>query len=76
MVDPALLKVGDKVYYQPLHYKEEPKEKWENGMVKEIPDHTNTAVRVVYNCEGNWDNFKDYTGCLTNIRDLYLGWKH
>jgi hypothetical protein len=69
----ANLKVGDKVCYQPSHYDED---KWENGMVKEIPDHTNNSIRVVYNCAGEWDNFQDYTSALTNIRDLSLGWKH
>lgn len=70
----AELKIGQKVHYQPEHYKEE--DKWENGMVKEIPDHTTTAVRVVYNCAGEWDNFKNYTSALTNLRDLKLGWRH
>lgn len=74
MIDISKVKVGDKVCYQPSQYVEQ--DKWENGMVKEIPDHTNTAIRVVYNCAGDWDNFKDYTGCLTNINDLTLGWKH
>ncbi len=73
MIDIAKLKVGDKVHYQPDHYG---KDKWENGMVKEIPEHTNDAVRVVYNCGGNWDEFENYTSALTNLRDLKLGWKH
>lgn len=70
----AELKIGQKVHYQPDHYKEE--DKWENGMIKEIPDHTNTAVRVVFNCAGNWTNFKYYTSALTELRDLKLGWRH
>jgi hypothetical protein len=45
------LKIGDKVCYQPDHYKKDGK--WENGIVKEIPEHTITAVRVVYNCAGD-----------------------
>lgn len=69
----ADVKVGDKVCYQPSYY---PEDKWENGMVKEVLDHTNNAVRVVYNCAGEWDNFKNYTSQLTNIRDLTLGWRH
>jgi hypothetical protein len=73
MIDISKLKIGDKVHYQPGHWI---LGKWENGMVKEIPDHTNTAVRVVYNCAGDWDNFKDYTSALTSIKDLRLGWKH
>jgi len=73
MIDTSKLKIGDKVCYQPSHYDEDD---WENGMVKEIPDHTNDAIRVVYNCGGNWDKFMDYTSALTNLRDLKLGWKH
>jgi hypothetical protein len=68
------LKIGDKVCYQPDHYKKDGK--WENGIVKEIPEHTITAVRVVYNCAGDWKNFKNYTSALTDLRDLTLGWKH
>jgi hypothetical protein len=85
MVDIAKLKVGDKVYYQPEHYKnilvldntteETVTEKWENGLVKEIPDWSTDSVRVVYNCCGDWNNYKDYTSALTNVSDLYLGWK-
>ena len=85
MVDISKLKVGDKVYYQPEHYKnilvldntteETVTEKWENGLVKEIPDWSTDSVRVVYNCCGDWNNYKDYTSALTNISDLYLGWK-
>jgi len=73
MINIATIKIGDKVCYQPDHYN---KDKYENGMVKEIPNHTNIAIRVVYNCGGQWDNFKNYTSALTNIRDLKLGWKH
>ena len=85
MVDIAKLKVGDKVYYQPEHYKnilvldntteETVIEKWENGLVKEIPDWSTDSVRVVYNCCGDWNNYKNYTSALTNVSDLYLGWK-
>lgn len=74
MIDISKIKIGDKVCYQPAHFKE--CGKWENGMVKEIPDHTNTAIRVVYNCASDWDNFSDYTSALTNICDLTPGWKH
>ena len=73
MINIADLKIGDKVYYQPAHFNYD---EYENGMVKEIPDFTNDAVRVVYNCAGNWSNFKDYTSALTNIEDLKLGWNH
>ena len=60
------LKVGDKVCYIP---------KGENGIVKEIPEHTTEAVRVVYHCAGNWDDYQNYTSALTNLDDLELGWQ-
>jgi len=44
--------------------------------VKEIPDHTNSQVRVVFNCAGEWDNFMNYTSQLTPIERLEMGWKH
>lgn len=73
MIDQAKLKIGDKVRYQPDHYSHD---QWENGMIKEIPEHTTQAVRVVYNCAGDWGNFQNYTSALTNLSDLKLGWKH
>jgi hypothetical protein len=45
-------------------------------MVKEIPDHTNKHIRVVYNCAGEWDNFMNYTSQLTPIDKLKMGWAH
>lgn len=72
-IDIAKLKIGDKVHYQPDYYGEN---RWENGIIKEVPEWSNDSVRVVYNCLGDWDNYKDYTSALTNIRDLKLGWKH
>lgn len=71
LVDLTKLKEGDKVYYQPEHYKKDGR--FENGMVKRIGNAT--SVFVVYNCGGEWSNFKDYTAASTNVSDLYLGWK-
>lgn len=65
------LKVGDKVCYQPDYYGA----KFENGVVKEIPEHTKKSVRVVYHCNGDWDNLENYTGALTSLRNLKFGWK-
>lgn len=67
------VKKGDKVYYQPKHYK--PDGEFENGMVKEIIKNNFDCIRVVYNCAGEWSNYEHYTSALTNIKDLYLGWK-
>lgn len=74
MINSATIKIGEKVYYQPKHYKVD--DKFENGIVKEIPEHTTTSIRVVYNCGGDWKNYKNYTSALTSVDDLYYGWKH
>lgn len=71
MLDIATLEIGDKVCYTEPNSK-----KTQNGKIKEIPDFTNSAVRVVYNCGGDWANFQEYTSQLTDIKDLTLGWKH
>lgn len=70
MIDIAELSIGSKVHYVPSHGK------IINGIVKEVPEHSVTEVRVVYNCAGDWQNYKDYTSALTNIKDLRLGWNH
>lgn len=64
---------GTKVHYQPSHY---PENKWENGIVKEVPTHTKNSLRVVYNCNGEWDRYEEFTSALTNLRDLHLNWKY
>ena len=74
MSDTSKLKIGDKVHYVPFEGCE--KNQIENGIVKEFPEHTNTAIRVVYNCAGEWNRFMDYTSALTQLRDLGIGWKH
>lgn len=73
MINSGTIRIGEKVHYQPDHYKSEGK--FENGIVKEVPEHTTTSIRVVYDCAGDWKNYKDYTSALTNVNDLYLGWK-
>jgi len=84
MVAHTNIKVGDKVYYRPRHYvgvahlTEEGetilKNYFKNGIVKELPEHTVTALRVVFNCNEQWDDYKDYTAALTNNADLFPGW--
>ena len=39
----------------------------EKGIIKTIRDH---IIFIVYQCGGNWDNYKDYTACATHIEDL------
>jgi len=60
------MEIGDKVRYCPEHSLKE-----EKGVVKSIqPD----LAWIVYNCNNDWDNYRDYTGCATKITDLKLGW--
>lgn len=73
-IDISKLEIGQRVHYLPLNECDE--SLIENGMVKEIPEHTNTAVRVVFNCAGEWDDFMNYTSQLTDISQLKIGWFH
>jgi hypothetical protein len=74
MINIANIKIGDKVHYIP--FEDCDASLIENGVVKEIPDHTNTEIRVVFHCGGEWDNFMNYTSALTPISKLKLGWNH
>jgi hypothetical protein len=71
MIDITNIKVGDKVRYRPSHYADN---EWENGIVKEIRPDNDKAVFVVYKCDNNWKEYYKYTGCLTDVLDLYYGW--
>lgn len=61
------IKPGAKVHYTAPHGAKE------NGIVKSMND-SKTAAWVVYHCAGDWDNYKDYTGQHTNIKDITYGW--
>ena len=41
--------------------------KKEKGRIKSWNEE---YIFVVYKCDGQWDRFKDYTGCATNSEDL------
>lgn len=69
----AALRIGQKVHYRPQHYEEIGE--WENGMIKEIRANCLDAIWVVYNCNGEWHRFKDYTSAKTNLNDLFAGWR-
>lgn len=73
MIKQAEVQVGDRVHFQPEYLLKEGK--WENGVVKEIPEDYTSYVRVVYKCNDDWDNYQEYTGVLTHCRDLHLDWK-
>jgi hypothetical protein len=64
-------KVGDKVTYIRNG-------KQEKGIVKSTPETDDMSlegtVRVVYYCNNDWDNYRDYVAATTNIIDLKIGW--
>ena len=74
MIDISELKIGDKVHYYPFEGCDD--SLIENGMVKSIPNHTNTSIFVVFNCAGEWYRFREYTAQLTPIENLKTGWWH
>lgn len=66
------LREGQRVHYIP--FKGAPLEKYQNGIIKEIPDFTDEEVRVVFHCAEDWGNYKNYTSQLTPVSRLKLGW--
>ena len=61
------IKEGQKVYYTSPHGSTE------NGIVKSVND-SKTIAWVVYHCDNNWDDYRNYTGAATNTEDLTEGW--
>lgn len=59
-------KVGEDVHYIGHN-------RQENGRIKEI-DYGQEIAFVVYHCDDDWDNYRNYTGMLTNLSDLKVGW--
>ena len=55
--------IGRWVIYRPM---EGPQER---GRIKSWNDKW---IFVVYKCDGNWDKFKDYTGCATDSSGLHF----
>jgi len=45
----------------------------ENGIIKDL-NEDQTIAWVVYKCNNQWSNYKNYTGAATNIQDLCKGW--
>ena len=58
---------GMKVYYTSPHGTTE------NGIIKDL-NESQTIAWVVYKCDNEWENYKNYTGAATNIQDLTKGW--
>ncbi len=53
---------GRWVEYLPIHNNRK-----ETGRIKTWNIYT---IFVVYNCGGNWSNYRDYTACATSPEDL------
>lgn len=58
------LYAGQKVTWSPGFVKE-------NGIVKSVSDG---MAFVVYYCNGDWDNYQNYTAYSTNPENLIEGW--
>lgn len=58
-------KKGDKVTYVTNC-------KLEKGIIKSI--QSEEYAFVVYNCNSEWEKYKNYTGSKTLISDLIRGW--
>ena len=56
---------GDFVHYAPFEGMKK------NGRIKSIEKN---CAFVVYNAEGDWENFEQYTAALTPLPQLRPGW--
>ena len=63
--------VGDSVHY--VRDGETDPSRYENGVVKKLHPDGDKAW-VVYNCGGEWHNYQEYTGALTDFSNLREGW--
>lgn len=67
MEDTRKFYIGQAVTYNPGHTPPEP------GMIKSLSSDPD-AYFVVYHCNDDWEDYQNYTGALTNKRDLIIGW--
>lgn len=69
-IDLKDIKVGDRVYYQSPH---SPKNTYEKGIISGV-EKSKAHVFVVFHCNEDWDNYKNYSSQLTDLKSLYHGW--
>jgi hypothetical protein len=62
---PEQLYPGQKVHYKPTG---------ERGIIKSIPNCEGPWAFVVFNCDGQWDNYKQFTAASIAKKDLEPGW--
>jgi hypothetical protein len=60
------IKIGQKVTYNSTYMTDK-------GIVKTLSN--DGCVFVVYHCDNDWENYKDYTAAKTRIDDLEIGWR-
>lgn len=73
ILDGRMFWPGQRVMYVPGHARNDPSQ-WQQGRIKTIhPDRT--GAWVTYHCDGQWDKYMDYTGALTDLKDLRPGWE-
>lgn len=68
LIDPQ---VGDLVHYIPFEGCDV--SVIENGRIKAMGEYP-LHLFVVYHCNDEWENYTDYTGALTHIKQLKYGW--
>lgn len=66
------MQVGDKVHYIP--FKDCDSSQIENGIIKSIHQVSVGFVHVVYKCANDWENYRDFTAALTEVKYLKEGW--
>lgn len=66
------MKAGDKVHYIPFEGCDS--SKYENGIIKTMHPTEINKCWVVFHCNNEWDRYYDYTGQLTDIKQLREGW--
>lgn len=66
-------KEGQKVHYIP--YEGCFMSEYQNGIIKSFTNNM-AGVFVVYNCDNDWKNYKDYTATLYPICEIKNGWIH
>lgn len=64
------MKQGDQVHYVAPHEGAVP----QNGIVKSINEFDPTHAFVVFNCDDDWERYKDYTAQNTPITRIFPGW--
>ena len=64
--------IRSKVHYIPFEGCD--KSIYENGIIKSHSEYDENILFVVFKCNDDWDNYKNYTGQSVNIKQLKPGW--